>query len=210
MACGFSNGWINLIKGIHVCVPRNMTKAAGFYNTLLQSDDPALVVECLNGYRSKEKMPSNIGEFTTPLGIPEVVETGDDVTIVSYGSTFNLCIEAAKQLREVGISVELIDVQTLIPFDINHSIVESLKKTNRVLFVDEDVEGGTTAFMMQQVLQNQGGYYHLDSAPIALTARDHRTAYGSDGDYFTKPNVEDIFDSVYALMNEFDNASFPY
>jgi 2-oxoisovalerate dehydrogenase E1 component len=203
-------GIINLIKGIHVCVPRNMTKAAGFYNTLLQSDDPALVVECLNGYRSKEKMPSNIGEFTTPLGIPEVVETGDDVTIVSYGSTFNLCIEAAKQLREVGISVELIDVQTLIPFDINHSIVESLKKTNRVLFVDEDVEGGTTAFMMQQVLQNQGGYYHLDSAPIALTARDHRTAYGSDGDYFTKPNVEDIFDSVYALMNEFDNASFPY
>jgi pyruvate/2-oxoglutarate/acetoin dehydrogenase E1 component/TPP-dependent pyruvate/acetoin dehydrogenase alpha subunit len=204
------SGIINLVKGIHVCVPRNMTKAAGFYNTLLDGDDPALVVECLNGYRSKEKMPSNLGEFKTPLGIPEVVEEGEDVTIVSYGSTFNLCVQAAKELREVGISVELVDVQTLIPFDINHSIVESLKKTNRVLFVDEDVEGGATAFMMQQVVHKQGGYYYLDSAPKTLTAKDHRPAYGSDGDYFSKPNVEDIFDAVYDIMHEFSPEDYPY
>ncbi len=203
-------GIINLIKGIHVCVPRNMTKAAGFYNTLLEGDDPALVVECLNGYRSKEPMPSNLGEFKTPLGIPEVVEEGEDVTIVSYGSTFNLCVQAAKELREVGISVELIDVQTLIPFDIHSSIVESLKKTNRVLFVDEDVEGGATAYMMQQVLQKQGGYFHLDSAPATLTAKDHRPAYGSDGDYFSKPSVEDIFDAVYEIMHEFSPEDYPY
>lgn len=203
-------GIINLVKGIHVCVPRNMTKAAGFYNTLLEGDDPALVIECLNGYRSKEKMPTNLGEFKTPLGIPEVVEEGEDVTIVSYGSTFNLCVQAAKELREVGISVELIDVQTLIPFDINHSIVESLKKTNRVLFVDEDVEGGATGYMMQQVLQKQGGYYYLDSAPKTLTSKDHRPAYGSDGDYFSKPNVEDIFDAVYEIMHEFSPEDFPY
>lgn len=203
-------GIINLVKGIHVCVPRNMTKAAGFYNTLLEGDDPALVIECLNGYRSKEKMPSNLGEFKTPLGIPEVVEEGEDVTIVSYGSTFNLCVQAAKELREVGISVELVDVQTLIPFDIHHRTVESLKKTNRVLFVDEDVEGGATAFMMQQVLQNQGGYKYLDSAPKTLTAKDHRPAYGSDGDYFSKPSVEDIFDAVYEIMHEFSPADYPY
>lgn len=203
-------GIINLVKGVHVCVPRNMTKAAGFYNTLLEGDDPALVIECLNGYRSKEKMPSNLGEFKTPLGIPEVVEEGEDVTIVSYGSTFNLCVQAAKELREVGISVELVDVQTLIPFDIHHHTVESLKKTNRVLFVDEDVEGGATAFMMQQVLQNQGGYKYLDSAPKTLTAKDHRPAYGSDGDYFSKPSVEDIFDAVYEIMHEFSPADYPY
>lgn len=203
-------GIINLVKGIHVCVPRNMTKAAGFYNTLLEGDDPALVIECLNGYRSKEPMPSNLGEFRTPLGIPEIVEEGEDLTIISYGSTFNLCVQAAKELREVGISVELIDVQTLIPFDIHHSIVESLKKTNKVLFVDEDVEGGATAFMMQQVLDTQGGYFYLDSAPKALSAKDHRTAYGSDGDYFSKPNVEDIFDAVYDIMHESDPEAFPY
>lgn len=203
-------GIINLIKGVHVCVPRNMTKAAGFYNTLLEGDDPALVIECLNGYRSKEKMPSNLGEFKTPLGIPEVVEEGEDVTIVSYGSTFNLCVQAAKELREVGISCELVDVQTLIPFDINHSIVESLKKTNRVIFIDEDVEGGATGYMMQQVLQKQGGYYYLDSAPKTLTAKDHRPAYGSDGDYFSKPSVEDIFDAVYEIMHEASPADYPY
>jgi pyruvate/2-oxoglutarate/acetoin dehydrogenase E1 component len=202
-------GIINLVKGVHVCVPRNMTKAAGFYNTLLQGDDPALVVECLNGYRSKEQMPSNIGTFTTPLGIPEVVEEGTDVTIVSYGSTFNLCIQAAQILRESGISVELVDVQTLIPFDINHIIVDSLKKTNKVIFIDEDVEGGTTAFMMQQVLQNQGGYYHLDAAPQTLTAKDHRTAYGSDGDYFSKPSIDDIYDAVYAMMHEYAPSEYP-
>ncbi|MCB9187684.1 MAG: transketolase [Flavobacteriales bacterium] len=203
-------GIINLVKGIHVCVPRNMTKAAGFYNTLLEGDDPALVIECLNGYRSKEMMPSNLGEFKTPLGIPEVVEEGEDVTIVSYGSTFNLCVQAAKELREVGISCELIDVQTLIPFDIHHSIVESLKKTNRVIFIDEDVEGGATGYMMQQVLQKQGGYYFLDSAPKTLTAKDHRPAYGSDGDYFSKPSVEDIFDAVYDMMHEASPEDYPY
>ena len=203
-------GIINLVKGMHVCVPRNMTKAAGFYNTLLKGDDPALVVECLNGYRSKEPMPKNIGEFTTPLGIPEVVQEGSDVTIVSYGSTFNLCVQAAKLLSASGVSCELIDVQTLIPFDINNSIVESLKKTNKVIFIDEDVEGGTTAYMLQQVLQKQGGYYHLDAAPQTLTAKDHRTAYGSDGDYFSKPNVDDIYDAVYAMMHEYDPAKFPW
>jgi 2-oxoisovalerate dehydrogenase E1 component len=202
-------GIINLVRGIHVCVPRNMTKAAGFYNTLLKGDDPALVVECLNGYRSKEKMPTNIGEFTTPLGIPEIVREGSDITLVSYGSTFNLCEVAAQQLLESDISVELIDVQTLLPFDIHHSIVESIKKTNKVIFIDEDVEGGTTAYMMQQVLQKQGGYYHLDAAPQTLTAKDHRTAYGSDGDYFTKPSVDDIYDAIYAMMHEYAPLTYP-
>ena len=195
-------GIINLVKGIHVCVPRNMTKAAGFYNTLLEGDDPALVVECLNGYRSKEKIPTNLSEFKTPLGVVETVKQGTDVTVVSYGSTFNLCQVAAEQLEKQGISVELIDVQTLMPFDINHDIVESLKKTNRIIFIDEDFPGGTTAFMMQQVLHKQGGYHHLDSAPIALAGKEHRPAYGSDGDYFSKPSVEDIFDAIYAMMNE--------
>lgn len=202
-------GIINLIKGIHVCVPRNMTKAAGFYNTLLEGDDPALVVECLNGYRSKEKMPSNLTEFKTPLGVVETVKEGTDITVVSYGSTFNLCEVAAKQLEEEGISVELIDVQTLMPFDVNHDIVESLKKTNRVIFIDEDFPGGTTAYMMQQVLHEQGGYYHLDSAPVALSGKEHRPAYGSDGDYFSKPSVEDIFDAIYAMMNEVNPGRFP-
>lgn len=202
-------GILNLVKGIHVCVPRNMTKAAGFYNTLLEGDDPALVVECLNGYRSKEKLPTNFTEFKTPLGIPEVVKEGTDVTLVSYGSTFNICEVAAQQLEEVGISVELIDVQTLIPFDKNKMIVESLKKTNRVIFIDEDFPGGTTAYMMQKVLQEQGGYYFLDSEPKTLTAKDHRPPYGSDGDYFSKPNTEEIFDAVYDIMHEVDPKQYP-
>ncbi len=202
-------GIINLVKGIHVCVPRNMTKAAGFYNTLLAGDDPALVVECLNGYRSKEKIPTNLSEFKTPLGVVETVKQGTDVTVVSYGSTFNLCQVAAEQLEKQGISVELIDVQTLMPFDINHDIVESLKKTNRIIFIDEDFPGGTTAFMMQQVLHKQGGYHHLDSAPIALAGKEHRPAYGSDGDYFSKPSVEDIFDAIYAMMNEANPKDYP-
>ena len=202
-------GIINLVKGIHVCVPRNMTKAAGFYNTLLAGDDPALVVECLNGYRSKEKIPTNLSEFKTPLGVVEAVKQGTDVTVVSYGSTFNLCQVAAEQLEKEGISVELIDVQTLMPFDINHDIVESLKKTNRIIFIDEDFPGGTTAFMMQQVLHKQGGYHHLDSAPIALAGKEHRPAYGSDGDYFSKPSVEDIFDAIYAMMNEVNPKDYP-
>ena len=202
-------GIINLVKGIHVCVPRNMTKAAGFYNTLLAGDDPALVVECLNGYRSKEKIPTNLSEFKTPLGVAETVKQGTDVTVVSYGSTFNLCQVAAEQLEKQGISVELIDVQTLMPFDIKHDIVESLKKTNRIIFIDEDFPGGTTAFMMQQVLHKQGGYHHLDSAPIALAGKEHRPAYGSDGDYFSKPSVEDIFDAIYAMMNEVNPKDYP-
>jgi 2-oxoisovalerate dehydrogenase E1 component len=202
-------GIINLVKGIHVCVPRNMTKAAGFYNTLLEGDDPALVVECLNGYRSKEKVPSNLSEFKTPIGVVETVKKGVDVTVVSYGSTFNLCQIAAEQLEEQGVSVELIDVQTLMPFDINHDIVASLKKTNRIIFIDEDFPGGTTAFMMQQVLHEQGGYNHLDSAPIALAGKEHRPAYGSDGDYFSKPSIEDIFDAIYAMMNEANPKDYP-
>ena len=202
-------GVINLLRGIHVCVPRNMTKAAGFYNALLQGDDPALVVECLNGYRTKEPEPDNLGEFTTPFGIPEITKEGEDVTIVSYGSTFNLCAKVATELEAHNISVELIDIQTLLPFDINHSIVESLKKTNRVLFVDEDVPGGTTAYMMQKVLEEQGGYQYLDSEPKSLTAKDHRPAYGSDGDYFSKPNEEDIFEAVYSIMNEADPVTYP-
>ena len=202
-------GVINLLRGIHVCVPRNMTKAAGFYNALLQGDDPALVVECLNGYRTKEPEPENLGEFTTPFGIPEITKEGEDVTIVSYGSTFNLCTKVATELEVHNISVELIDIQTLLPFDVNHSIVESLKKTNRVLFVDEDVPGGTTAYMMQKVLEEQGGYQYLDSEPKSLTAKDHRPAYGSDGDYFSKPNEEDIFEAVYSIMNEADPETYP-
>ena len=202
-------GIINLVKGIHVCVPRNMTKAAGFYNTLLEGDDPALVVECLNGYRSKEKIPTNLSEFKTPIGVVETVKEGEDVTVVSYGSTFNLCQIATEQLENQGISVELIDVQTLMPFDINHDITASLKKTNRIIFIDEDFPGGTTAYMMQQVLQKQGGYQHLDSAPIALAGKEHRPAYGSDGDYFSKPSVEDIFDAIYEMMNEVNPKDFP-
>ena len=202
-------GIINLLRGIVICVPRNMVKAAGFYNALLKSDDPGLVIECLNGYRIKEKLPSNLGDFTTPIGVPEIVKQGDDITIVSYGSTFNLCQAAADQLEEVGISCELIDVQTLLPFDINHLIVDSLKKTNKIIFIDEDVPGGATAFMMQQVLVEQKGYYHLDAEPKTLSAMDHRPAYGSDGDYFSKPNIEDIFEAVYDIMHEYDPSTYP-
>lgn len=200
---------INSIRGIHVCVPRNMTKAAGFYNTLMAADEPALVIEPLNGYRTKELMPNNIGEFNTPLGIPEVVKTGTDLTLVSYGSTFNLCEVAVKQLTELGISVELIDVQTLLPFDINHTIAESLKKTNRLLIVDEDVSSGATAFMLDKILVEQKGYNFLDSAPVTLSAKDHRPAYGSDGDYFSKPSIEDIVETAYGIMNESDPKGFP-
>ena len=193
---------INSLRGMHVCVPRNMTVAAGFYNTLLESDDPALVIECLNGYRSKENMPTNLGEFRSPLGIPEVTREGTDITLVSYGSTFNICTEVAKQLAEVDISVELVDVQTLLPFDINHKIVESIKKTSRVIFVDEDVPGGATAYMLDKVMVEQEAYQYLDSKPVTLASKAHRPAYGSDGDYFSKPNAESIFEAVYDIMNE--------
>ena len=200
---------INSLRGIYVCVPRNMTQAAGFYNTLLNADDPALVVEPLNGYRTKEKMPSNLGEFKLPLGVPEIVEEGTDITLVSYGSTFNLATQAVQQLKEVGISVELIDARTLLPFDNKHLIVESLKKTNRLLIVDEDVPGGATAYMLDKIVNEQGGYYHLDAEPVTLSAKAHRPAYSSDGDYFSKPSIEDIFDSAYAIMHEANPSAFP-
>lgn len=200
---------INSLRGIHVCVPRNLTDAAGFYNTLLKGDDPAIVIEPLNGYRTKEHIPSNLGEFTTPLGIPEVLTEGTDLTIVSYGSTCNLALQAVQQLNEVGISAELIDLRTLLPFDINHSIVESLKNTNRLLVVDEDVPGGASAFILQQILEVQKGYFHLDSAPKTLAAKEHRAAYGTDGDYFSKPSIEDIFDAAYNMMNEVDSTKYP-
>ena len=200
---------VNSIRGIHVCVPRNMTKAAGFYNTLMAAEEPALVIEPLNGYRTKERMPTNIGAFREPLGIPEIVKEGTDLTLVSYGSTFNLCEVAAQQLLELGISVELIDVQTLLPFDINHMIADSLEKTNRLLIVDEDVSSGATAFILDKVLVEQKGYYHLDSAPETLSSKDHRPAYGSDGDYFSKPNIEDIVEKAYGIMHEADPSSYP-
>lgn len=200
---------VNSIRGIHVCVPRNMTKAAGFYNTLLQADEPALVIEPLNGYRTKERMPINFGTFTEALGMPEIVKEGKDLTLVSYGSTFNLCEVAAQQLEHMGISVELIDVQTLLPFDIEHMISDSLAKTNRLLIVDEDVSSGATGFMLDKILVEQKGYYHLDSAPETLSSKDHRPAYGSDGDYFSKPSIDDIIEKVYAMMHEAEPAKFP-
>ncbi len=200
---------LHAIRGIHVLVPRDMTQAAGFYNTMLKSDDPALIIECLNGYRLKEKLPDNIATFTVPLGVPEILQEGTDVTIVTYASMCRIVMEAASDLAQVGISCEVIDVQSLLPFDRHHLIVESIKKTNRVLFTDEDVPGGATAFMMQQVLEGQQAYQFLDSAPRTLTAKEHRPAYGSDGDYFSKPNPEDVFDSVYSLMNEVEPERYP-
>jgi len=200
---------INAVRGIYVCVPRDMTQAAGFYNTLLASDDPGLIIESLNGYRLKEKMPANLGELKVPLGVPEILSEGTDVTLVTYGSLCRMAEEAARALAEVEISVEVIDVQTLLPFDIHNTIVESLKKTNRIVFLDEDVPGGASAYMMQKVLVEQGGYYYLDSKPVTLTSKEHRPAYGSDGDYFSKPNIEDIFDAVYELMHESDPAKYP-
>ena len=200
---------LTTLRGIHVCVPRDMTRAAGFYNTLLRSDEPAVVVECLNGYRLKEKLPVNVGEFTLPLGRPEVLREGTDVTIVTYGSMCRVVMEAAKQLAEVGISAEVMDVQTLLPFDNQHLIADSLRKTGRVLFADEDVPGGATAFMLQHVIDEQDGYQLLDAAPRCLSGQAHRPAYSSDGDYFSKPSVEDVFDAAYSLLREADPERFP-
>ena len=200
---------LHSLRGIYVLVPRNMTQAAGFYNTMLRSDDPALIIECLNGYRLKERIPDNIGEFTVPLGEPEVLRSGTDVTVVTYGSMCRVVMEAAEALENIGISCEVIDVQTLLPFDLHHSIVESLQRTNRVVFADEDVPGGATAFMMQKVLEEQNGYRFLDSTPVTIAAKEHRPAYASDGDYFSKPNPEEVFDKIYALMSEVDPAKFP-
>lgn len=197
------------LRGIYILTPRNMTQAAGFYNTMLKSDDPAIIVECLNGYRLKERIPDNIGEFNVPLGVPEVLKEGKDVTIVTYGSMCRVVMEAAEDLEQFGISCEVIDVQTLLPFDVNHRILESVKRTNRIIFADEDVPGGATSYMMQQVLEVQNAYQHLDSKPLTITAKEHRPAYASDGDYFTKPNPEDVFDTVYTLMHEADPDTFP-
>ena len=195
-------GIIHNIRGIHVLVPRNMTKAAGFYNTLLKGDDPALVIECLNGYRLKEELPTNFGEFTTPIGVIEIVKKGKDMTVVSYGSTLRIVQQAAIELLQVGIDIEIIDIQSLLPFDINHDTVKSVAKTNRLLIVDEDVPGGASAYLLQEIIEIQDGYQYLDSKPATLSAKAHRPAYGSDGDYFSKPSVEDVFEKVYEIMHE--------
>jgi 2-oxoisovalerate dehydrogenase E1 component len=202
-------GILNLIRGVFVLVPRNMTKAAGFYNTLLESDQPAMVVECLNGYRLKEKEPSNLGEFKTPVGIVETIKQGADLTIVSYGSTLRIVEQAAKELLEVDIDVEIIDIQSLIPFDFQKDISKSVEKTNRILIVDEDVPGGASAYILNEILEHQNVYQNLDSKPQILTAKEHRPAYGTDGDYFSKPSVDDVFEKVYSIFHEMDPSSFP-
>lgn len=203
------SGILNLIRGVYFLVPRNMTVAAGFYNTLMESDQPALIVECLNGYRLKEKKPSNLGEFKLPLGVVETLKKGTDITLVSYGSTLRIVEQVAKELMEVDINAEVIDIQSLMPFDINHDIVESIKKTNRLLIIDEDIPGGASSYILNEVLDNQNAYEFLDSKPKTLTAKEHRPAYGSDGDYFSKPSAEDIFEAVYAMMHESNTLKYP-
>ena len=202
-------GLLNLLRGMYVLVPRNMTKAAGFYNSLLDLDTPALVVECLNGYRLKEKLPKNLGEFKTPIGVTETIHEGNDITLVSYGSTLRIVEEVAKELQQVDIHAEVIDVQSLLPFDLNHNIVKSVEKTNRLLVIDEDVPGGASAYILQKILDEQNAYRFLDSKPQTLTAKEHRPAYGTDGDYFSKPSAEDIYEKVYAIMHESNPAKFP-
>ncbi len=202
-------GIINLVRGIHVLVPRNMTKAAGFYNTLMASDEPALIVECLNGYRLKEKLPVNLGEFRTPVGVVETIKTGSDITVVSYGSTLRIIEEAAVELERVGIDIEIIDIQSLLPFDLNHDIVKSVQNTNRLLVIDEDVPGGASAFILQKIVDEQNAWRYLDSKPQCLSARAHRPAYSTDGDYFSKPSKDDIFDKVYEIMHEALPARYP-
>ena len=202
-------GILNLSKGILVLVPRNLTKAAGFYNTMLKSDDPALIIECLNGYRLKEKQPDNLGEFTVPVGKIEVTKEGTDVTLVTYGSTWRLVMEAAQELEKIGISAEVIDIQSLIPFDLSHEISESVKKTNRLVVIDEDVEGGATAFILQQILEKQKAFRYLDSDPLTISAENHRAPYASDGDYFSKPSVDDMVEKIYGLFTESNPQKFP-
>ena len=200
---------INAVRGMHVLVPRNMTQASGFYNTLLKSDEPALVIECLNGYRLKEILPDNIGEFTLSLGVPEILREGSDLTLVTYGSSCRIAEDACNELEKMGISVELIDVQTLLPFDTNHMIVESVKKTNKVVFLDEDVPSGATSYMMQQIIENQEAYKYLDTEPISIASKEHRPAYGTDGDYFSKPNVDEVFNRIYDLMHNYNPEKYP-
>lgn len=202
-------GLVHLLRGIYILVPRNMTKAAGFYNTLMKGKEPALVIESLNGYRLKESRPSNLGEFRTPIGVVETIKEGQDITLLSYGSTLRMVHKVAKELLEVGIDAEVIDAQSLLPFDLNHDVVKSIQKTNRLLIVDEDVPGGGSAYLLQEIIEKQGAYQYLDSAPQTLTARAHRPAYASDGDYFSKPNEEDIFEKVYEIMHEADPKNYP-
>jgi pyruvate/2-oxoglutarate/acetoin dehydrogenase E1 component len=202
-------GIINLVRGVHVLVPRDMTRAAGFYNTLLQSDEPGIIIEALNGYRLKEPLPSNLDEMTVPLGAPEVLRPGEDVTVVTYGACCRIAMTAAERLAKVGVDMEVIDVQSLLPFDVNGRILQSLKKTSRIIFMDEDVPGGATAYMMQKVIEEQEGFWHLDAEARTLSAQAHRPAYGSDGAYFSKPNAEDLFRMAYEMMNEVDPARYP-
>ncbi len=202
-------GILNLVRGMYLLVPRDMTRAAGFYNTLLKADEPAIVVEVLNGYRVKERLPDNLAEMTVPLGVPEILRAGKDATVVTYGACCRVVMDAAEKLSKAGIDIEVIDVQTLLPFDIRGKILESLKKTNRILFVDEDVPGGATAYMMNEVIEKQGGYFYLDSPAKTLSAKAHRPAYGSDGDYWSKPNAETVFDAVYEMMNEAEPGKYP-
>jgi pyruvate/2-oxoglutarate/acetoin dehydrogenase E1 component len=202
-------GLVHLLRGMYLLVPRDMTKAAGFYNTLLESDEPALIVECLNGYRLKEKLPGNLGEFRTAIGKVETIRQGTDITLVSYGSTLRIVMDAARELQEVGIEAEVIDVQSLLPLDLAHDMVKSIQKTNRLLVVDEDVPGGASAYILQHILDQQDGYRYLDSKPQTLSARPHRPAYGTDGDYFSKPSAEDVFEKVYAMIRESDPDSYP-
>ena len=200
---------LGAIRGMYLLVPRNMTKAAGFYNTLLQANEPALVIECLNGYRLKEELPTNLGEFTTPIGVVETIKEGTDITVVSYGSTLRIVEQVAKDLVQVNINIEIIDVQSLLPFDLNHDIVKSLQKTNRLMIVDEDVPGGGSAYILQEILEKQNGYKYLDSSPVTISAKEHRTAYGTDGDYYSKPNENDIFEAAYKIMSESNPKKYP-
>lgn len=200
---------LSLLRGMHILVPRNMTKAAGFYNTLMDCDQPAIIVECLNGYRLKENLPTNLGEFKTPVGVVETIREGKDITLVSYGLTLRIVSQAVEELAEFGIEAEVIDVQSLIPFDINHDIVKSVMKTNRLLVIDEDVPGGASAYILQKIIEEQRAYQYLDSAPKTLSAKDHRPAYATDGDYFSKPNAEDVFEKVYAIMYEANPQKYP-
>ena len=202
-------GLIHLLRGIHILTPRNMTQAAGFYNTLMQIEQPALVIESLNGYRIKENPPINLGEFTIPLGKIEVLSTGEDVTVVSYGSTLRIVEATAKRLLQEGISIEVIDIQSLIPFDLNEEIKQSIAKTNRVLIVDEDVPGGASSYIMQQLIEKQNIFTLLDVAPKLVSSKAHRPAYGGDGDYFSKPSEDDVFEAVYTIMNESNPQKFP-
>ncbi|MDC0204558.1 transketolase, partial [Flavobacteriales bacterium] len=200
---------LNGARGMYLCVPRDMTRAAGFYNTLMQSNDPAMVIECLNGYRVKEKVPNNIGKFRIPIGKVETTREGSDITLVTYGSTWRIVMDAADKLEKVGISCEVIDIQTLVPFDLSYDIVESVKKTSRLLVIDEDVPGGASAYILQKIIEEQDAYNYLDSEPQTLSAKEHRPPYGKDGDYFTKPSSDDIFEKVYGIMNEVNPSKFP-